>query len=45
MKNHIKVIVALLGVVALGLSSCGTINGIGQDVRRGGAALSNAASR
>lgn len=45
MKNHIKVLLALLGVTALTLSSCQTVEGVGRDISAGGQALSNAATR
>lgn len=43
MKNHTKVILALLSLAALSLTSCQTLNGVGRDLSAGGHAISNAA--
>ncbi|GAA5494655.1 Predicted small secreted protein [Rubritalea squalenifaciens DSM 18772] len=45
MKNCTKMILAVVGLAALALSSCNTFRGMGQDIRAGGDAISDAASR
>ncbi|MEO1856474.1 MAG: entericidin A/B family lipoprotein [Rubritalea sp.] len=40
-----KSLIALLGLIALSMTSCQTMQGIGRDISSGGSALSNAASR
>ena len=41
----IKALIALLGLVALSMTSCQTMEGVGRDISSGGQAISNAASR
>lgn len=44
MKHKRLILLASSAILALSLSSCGTMRGIGQDISAGGRALSKAAS-
>ncbi|WP_309488699.1 entericidin A/B family lipoprotein [Oceaniferula flava] len=43
MKLITTIILASAGLVALTMTSCNTIAGVGKDIQRGGAALENTA--
>lgn len=45
MKTFTKSLIALLGLIALSMTSCQTMQGVGRDISSGGSALSNAATR
>ncbi|WP_105043850.1 entericidin A/B family lipoprotein [Rubritalea profundi] len=45
MKTFTKSLIALLGLIALSMTSCQTMQGVGRDISAGGSALSNSASR
>lgn len=44
MNNLTKSLIALLALIALSMTSCQTMQGVGRDISAGGAALSGAAS-
>ncbi|MGJ8671909.1 entericidin A/B family lipoprotein [Rubritalea sp.] len=39
------ILLSLLGIAALGLASCQTVEGVGRDISAGGQALTNVAER
>ena len=43
MKNHIKIILALLGLAGIALSSCNTMAGLGNDMQSVGETINKKA--